>query len=183
MTNIFHAFEIFLLSLQIFLPQVRDTFCSYGVMELCTRGLQGSVQQLRQRGVQLACVRTLVVVAEERPRWSFSNYFSLCNKYYVAQDHPGQHLHPAVRPPGPLPPGRVHLLRMQTEHRSVPPGRVMFEGDIITTNSCQLSIGSGLMDQKYLALFLLLKIFVVRAPPRRTRRRCSWTCERCGTTA
>ena len=47
---------------------MRDTFCSYGVMELCTRGLQGSVQQLRQRGVQLACVRTLVVVAEERPR-------------------------------------------------------------------------------------------------------------------
>ena len=125
--------------------QVRDTFCSYGVMELCTRGLQGSVQQLRQRGVQLACVRTLVVVAEERPRCSISNYFSLCNKYYVAQDHPGQHLHPAVRPPGPLPPGRVHLLRMQAEYRSLPPGRFMFEGDIITTKS----IGSGLMDQKY----------------------------------
>merc|ERR1711962_1442058 len=25
--------------------KVRDTFCSYGVMELCTRGLGGSVQQ------------------------------------------------------------------------------------------------------------------------------------------
>ena len=70
-------------------------------------------------------------------------------KYYVAQDHPGQHLHPAVRPPGPLPPGRVHLLRMQAEYRSLPPGRFMFEGDIITTNNCQLTIGSGLMDQKH----------------------------------
>ena len=56
--------------------KVRDTFCSYGVMELCTRGLGGSVGQLKARGVQLGCVRTLVVVAEERPRISLCNGFT-----------------------------------------------------------------------------------------------------------
>ena len=48
--------------------KVRDTFFSYGVMELCTRGLGGGVPQLKARGVSLGCVYTLVVVAEERPR-------------------------------------------------------------------------------------------------------------------
>jgi len=56
--------------------KVRDTFCSYGVMELCTRGLGGSVQQLKQRNIQLGCVRTLVVVAEERPRISLCTSFT-----------------------------------------------------------------------------------------------------------
>ncbi|XP_065163963.1 disco-interacting protein 2 isoform X5 [Atheta coriaria] len=60
--------------------KVRDTFCSYGVMELCTKGLGSSVNQLKSRGVNLACVRTCVVVAEERPRInltvSFSKLFS-----------------------------------------------------------------------------------------------------------
>lgn len=50
--------------------RVRDAFCSYGVMELSTRGLSAAdVDTLRtQRGVSLAGVRSLVVVAEERPR-------------------------------------------------------------------------------------------------------------------
>ena len=56
--------------------KVRDTFCSYGVMELCTRGLGGGVSQLKARGVGLACVRTLVVVAEERPRIALANTFT-----------------------------------------------------------------------------------------------------------
>ncbi|XP_059476315.1 disco-interacting protein 2 isoform X3 [Neocloeon triangulifer] len=56
--------------------RVRDTFCSYGVMELCTKGLGSSVNQLKQRGVSLACVRTCVVVAEERPRIALSSSFS-----------------------------------------------------------------------------------------------------------
>jgi len=56
--------------------KVRDTFCSYGVMELCTRGLGGSVAQLKSRGVQLGCVRTLVVVAEERPRIALCSSFT-----------------------------------------------------------------------------------------------------------
>jgi len=56
--------------------KVRDTFCSYGVMELCTRGLGGGVQQLKTRGVQLGCVRTLVVVAEERPRIALCTSFT-----------------------------------------------------------------------------------------------------------
>ncbi|CAH2010644.1 unnamed protein product [Acanthoscelides obtectus] len=37
-------------------------------MELCTKGLGSSVNQLKSRGINLACVRTCVVVAEERPR-------------------------------------------------------------------------------------------------------------------
>ena len=59
---------------------VRDTFCSYGVMELCTKGLGGAMSVLKSRGVNLSCVRTLCVVAEERPRihltTSFAKLFS-----------------------------------------------------------------------------------------------------------
>ncbi|CAG0916938.1 unnamed protein product [Notodromas monacha] len=56
--------------------KVRDTFCSYGVMELCTKGLGSSVMTLKQKGLNLACVRTCVVVAEERPRIPLTNSFS-----------------------------------------------------------------------------------------------------------
>lgn len=56
--------------------KVRDTFCSYGVMELCTKGLGGSVPQLKARGINLACVRTCVVVAEERPRIALCDAFT-----------------------------------------------------------------------------------------------------------
>ncbi|KAK8393475.1 hypothetical protein O3P69_006655 [Scylla paramamosain] len=56
--------------------KVRDTFCSYGVMELCTKGLGSSIALLKQRSVNLACVRTCVVVAEERPRVQLTNSFS-----------------------------------------------------------------------------------------------------------
>lgn len=45
-------------------------------MELCTKGLASSVGQLKQRGVNLACVRTCVVVAEERPRVNLTTSFS-----------------------------------------------------------------------------------------------------------
>lgn len=60
--------------------KVRDTFCSYSVLELCTKGLAMSIGALKQRGINLNCVRTCVVVAEERPRLaliqSFSKLFS-----------------------------------------------------------------------------------------------------------
>ncbi|KAK9881592.1 hypothetical protein WA026_016462 [Henosepilachna vigintioctopunctata] len=56
--------------------KVRDTFCSYGVMELCTKGLGSSVNQLKSRGINLGCVRTCVVVAEERPRINLTTSFS-----------------------------------------------------------------------------------------------------------
>ncbi|CAL4058598.1 unnamed protein product [Meganyctiphanes norvegica] len=56
--------------------KVRDTFCSYGVMELCTKGLGSSINMLKTRGVNLSCVRTCVVVAEERPRVQLTNSFS-----------------------------------------------------------------------------------------------------------
>ena len=49
---------------------------SLGVMELCTKGLGGSVPQLKQKGVNLACVRTCVVVAEERPRIALTQSFT-----------------------------------------------------------------------------------------------------------
>ena len=45
-------------------------------MELCTKGLATSAALLKQRGVNLACVRTCVVVAEERPRVHLSGSFS-----------------------------------------------------------------------------------------------------------
>ncbi|XP_070185588.1 disco-interacting protein 2 homolog C-like isoform X1 [Littorina saxatilis] len=55
---------------------VRDTFCSYGVMELCTRGLGTSTAALKAKGVNLACVRACVVVAEERPRIVLTTSFT-----------------------------------------------------------------------------------------------------------
>lgn len=55
---------------------VRDTFCSYGVMELCVRDLATHIEQLKERGVALNCVRTCVVVAEERPRVQLCAAFS-----------------------------------------------------------------------------------------------------------
>ena len=64
----------------LFVLAVRDTFCSYGVMELCSKGLGTSTGALRAKGVNLSCVRALSVVAEERPRihltTSFSKLFS-----------------------------------------------------------------------------------------------------------
>lgn len=45
-------------------------------MELCTKGLGSSVNTLKTRGVSLACVRTCVVVAEERPRINLTSSFS-----------------------------------------------------------------------------------------------------------
>ncbi|CRL08083.1 CLUMA_CG020911, isoform A [Clunio marinus] len=55
--------------------RVRDTFCSYGIIELCTKALSNSIQTLKQRNINLACVRTCVVVAEERPRVQLTQQF------------------------------------------------------------------------------------------------------------
>ncbi|KAG5274410.1 hypothetical protein AALO_G00135840 [Alosa alosa] len=56
--------------------RIRDTFCSYSVMELCTKGLGGQTESLKARGVNLSCVRSCVVVAEERPRLVLTHSFS-----------------------------------------------------------------------------------------------------------
>uniref|UniRef100_A0A8C8SY14 Disco interacting protein 2 homolog B n=1 Tax=Pelusios castaneus TaxID=367368 RepID=A0A8C8SY14_9SAUR len=56
--------------------KIRDTFCSYSVMELCTKGLGNQMEVLKARGINLSCVRTCVVVAEERPRISLTQSFS-----------------------------------------------------------------------------------------------------------
>ena len=45
-------------------------------MELCSRGLGTSMQLLRQKGVNLSCVRTCCVIAEERPRIQLTTSFS-----------------------------------------------------------------------------------------------------------
>ncbi|XP_010793918.1 disco-interacting protein 2 homolog C-like [Notothenia coriiceps] len=56
--------------------KVRDTFCSYSVMELCTKGLGLQTDALKARGLDLSRVRACVVVAEERPRMSLTHSFS-----------------------------------------------------------------------------------------------------------
>uniref|UniRef100_H2MZ17 Disco-interacting protein 2 homolog A n=1 Tax=Oryzias latipes TaxID=8090 RepID=H2MZ17_ORYLA len=52
------------------------TFCSYSVMEMCTKGLGTQTEALRLRNVNLSCVRTCMVVAEERPRIALTQSFS-----------------------------------------------------------------------------------------------------------
>ncbi|KAM9460251.1 disco-interacting protein 2 homolog C-like isoform 6-T6 [Salvelinus alpinus] len=56
--------------------KVRDTFCSYSVMELCTKGLGLQTESIKSRGLDLSRVRTCVVVAEERPRIALTQSFS-----------------------------------------------------------------------------------------------------------
>ncbi|KAL4646145.1 hypothetical protein GN956_G9206 [Arapaima gigas] len=56
--------------------RIRDTFCSYSVMELCTKGLGTQTEALKARGMNLSCVRSCVVVAEERPRLPLTQSFS-----------------------------------------------------------------------------------------------------------
>ncbi|XP_037380727.1 disco-interacting protein 2 homolog A isoform X3 [Talpa occidentalis] len=56
--------------------KARVTFCSYSVMEACTRGLGTQTGVLRTKGVNLSCVRTCMVVAEERPRIALTQSFS-----------------------------------------------------------------------------------------------------------
>ncbi|XP_074175518.1 disco-interacting protein 2 homolog A isoform X1 [Rhinolophus sinicus] len=56
--------------------KARVTFCSYSVMEMCTKGLGAQTGVLRMKGVDLSCVRTCMVVAEERPRLALTQSFS-----------------------------------------------------------------------------------------------------------
>ncbi|XP_051780981.1 disco-interacting protein 2 homolog B-A isoform X2 [Erpetoichthys calabaricus] len=56
--------------------KIRDTFCSYSVMEMCTKGLGSQTEALKARGINLSCVRGCVVVAEERPRMALTQSFS-----------------------------------------------------------------------------------------------------------
>uniref|UniRef100_A0A7E4W3K9 AMP-binding domain-containing protein n=1 Tax=Panagrellus redivivus TaxID=6233 RepID=A0A7E4W3K9_PANRE len=56
--------------------KVRDTFCSYSVMEHCVRELAPQVMTLKDKGINLSCLRTCVAIAEERPRVSLCSAFS-----------------------------------------------------------------------------------------------------------
>lgn len=55
--------------------RIRDTFCSYGIIELCTKALSNSIPAMKQKNIDLRCVRTCVVVAEERPRVQLTQQF------------------------------------------------------------------------------------------------------------
>uniref|UniRef100_A0A4W6DF80 Disco-interacting protein 2 homolog Ba n=1 Tax=Lates calcarifer TaxID=8187 RepID=A0A4W6DF80_LATCA len=48
----------------------------YSVMELCTKGLGTQTEMLKARGLNLSCVRSCVVIAEERPRLALTQSFS-----------------------------------------------------------------------------------------------------------
>lgn len=56
--------------------KVRDTFCSYFTLELATRYLAKQMSILRQRDISLSSLRSLVVVAEERPRVQLTLVFT-----------------------------------------------------------------------------------------------------------
>ena len=62
--------------MDILCVSVRDTFCSYGVMELCSKGIGTTTAALKTKGVNLSCVRTCCVIAEERPRIHLTSSFS-----------------------------------------------------------------------------------------------------------
>lgn len=56
--------------------KVRDTVCSYPVMELCTKHLSQHINTLKMKHVTLSSLRTCIVVAEERPRIGLIQNFS-----------------------------------------------------------------------------------------------------------
>lgn len=45
-------------------------------MSLCVRELASQIATLRERGINLSCLRTLVAVAEERPRVALCRTFT-----------------------------------------------------------------------------------------------------------
>jgi len=56
--------------------RVRDTFCSYPVMELCTKHLAPHISTMKMKGINLSFLRTCIAVAEERPRMQLTQTFS-----------------------------------------------------------------------------------------------------------
>jgi len=54
----------------------RDVFINYNVMKICVDQLAPQIPHLKQRGISLSQVRTLVVVTEERPRVQLSSNFT-----------------------------------------------------------------------------------------------------------
>ena len=96
---------------------VRDSYCSYSVMDTCLRELANSASSMKvflfidfltfidffnlQAKVDLSCVRSIIVAGEERPRMallsSFSHLFSqlgLSNKAVTASF--GCRVNPAI---------------------------------------------------------------------------------------
>ena len=57
--------------------KVFDTYCSYSVIDTCLRELSNATQNLKSKGISLASLKSLVVVAEERPRVNLLSPFSV----------------------------------------------------------------------------------------------------------
>ena len=56
--------------------KARDTFTSYNIMDLCVRELTNQVPTLKEKQVNLSCLRTCVAVAEGRPRTALVHAFT-----------------------------------------------------------------------------------------------------------
>ncbi len=55
---------------------VRDAYVSYTIVDKCCQQLGSNTDILKTRGIDLSCIRTCVVVTEERPRTSLLNSFT-----------------------------------------------------------------------------------------------------------
>ncbi|KAI6179395.1 Dip2a protein [Aphelenchoides besseyi] len=55
---------------------IRDAFFSYPIMNICVRQLANQVLALKERGINLSCLRSCVAVSEERPRLQLCKTFT-----------------------------------------------------------------------------------------------------------
>ncbi|XP_019861409.1 PREDICTED: disco-interacting protein 2 homolog C-like [Amphimedon queenslandica] len=56
--------------------KIRDTYCSYSVVDLCMRELGNSIESLQSKNINLSSLRSCVIVSEERPRTQLITSFS-----------------------------------------------------------------------------------------------------------
>lgn len=56
--------------------KVRDTYCSYSVVDLCCRELGTSIETLKSKNIDLSSLRSCGIVSEERPRVHLINSFT-----------------------------------------------------------------------------------------------------------
>ncbi len=55
---------------------VRDTYVSYTIIDKCCQQLGSNTDILKTQGIDLSCIRTCVVVSEERSRTSLLHSFT-----------------------------------------------------------------------------------------------------------
>jgi acyl-CoA synthetase (AMP-forming)/AMP-acid ligase II len=56
--------------------KIRDTYCSYAVIDLCMRELGTSIELLKSKNINLGSLKSCVIVGEERPRTALINSFT-----------------------------------------------------------------------------------------------------------